>query len=143
MSAPTDVRPVAWRIAAHSLECRFEDALEEGKQALVKFGERAEILVAVGRVYLDASRPREALEHIERAVAAAPKNHVAAGWRAVCYARLCKLEKAIETARAALDEPTWATRMPSPRPTTGWAGSCSSEARALPRHRCGRYPAEK
>ena len=58
----------------------------------------------MGRVYLDASRPREALKHIERAVAAAPEDHAAAGWHAVCYARLYKPDKAIEIARAAIKE---------------------------------------
>jgi tetratricopeptide (TPR) repeat protein len=101
-SAPDDLRPVAWRVAAYSRECDFDTAFREGDRALAVFAGSAEILIAVGRAYLDASRPRDARSYLEKAVTLAPLDHVAAGWYAVCHARLYQWDKAEEIARATI-----------------------------------------
>jgi tetratricopeptide (TPR) repeat protein len=101
-SAPDDPRPVAWQVAAYSRQCEFKEALAVVDRAPKELKEHAEILVAMGRVHLDASCPREALPVLEQAFAAAG-DPVAAGWRAVCHARLYQWEKAEQLARDAID----------------------------------------
>jgi tetratricopeptide (TPR) repeat protein len=100
--APGDPRPVAWRIATLSRRCDFPVAFAEGAKALDDFPTNIQIRVAVARVYMDASRPQDAITLLEEAVRMAPSNRGAVLWRAACRAMLYEWPDAVSSAKDAV-----------------------------------------
>ncbi|MBV9011606.1 MAG: tetratricopeptide repeat protein [Pseudonocardiales bacterium] len=89
-----DDRLSAWRIAALSRLRVYDEAHSVGVDALEKFPNSSLIRIAIGRTYLDSSRPREALQCFSEASTVAPEDWHALAWRAIGLGKLYQWEKA-------------------------------------------------
>ena len=67
-----DDKPVGWQIATLSRQREYDTAIALGAAALARFPGSATIPVALGRVYLDSSRPVAALPYLQEAADRAP-----------------------------------------------------------------------
>jgi len=101
--APGQDRPIAWQIATLSKQRKYEKAIAAGSAALTRFPDSALIRVALGRVYLDSSRPRQAIGYLADASVKAPGNETVASWLAACRAAMFQWEEARTIAREAID----------------------------------------
>ena len=86
--APSDDRPPAWRIAALSRQRMFGEAIAAGGEAVDRFPDSPIIRVALGRVFLDSSRPEQALEHLANTASVQPHEHISIKWHAATLAEL-------------------------------------------------------
>ncbi len=78
--------PLAWHRAEALVRCeRPEDAVASARRALELAGDDAIANLFLGRVLVEVGRPAEAGPPLDRAIALAPTNLVARGWRAIAY----------------------------------------------------------
>jgi tetratricopeptide (TPR) repeat protein len=96
--SPGSEDAVAWQIAALSRQQAYDRALEAGAAALDRFPDTTAIRVALGRVYLDSSRPRKALAYLREAVGRAPGEESACSWLCACLAASFDWATAVGTA---------------------------------------------
>src|SRR5215467_3357377 len=94
--APEDDRPAAWHVAALSRQRLFDEAIAAGVKALGRLPGSSLIRVTLGRVFLDSSRPDEALKYFADAVAMAPNDATATSWHATGLAELYRWTEAQE-----------------------------------------------
>jgi tetratricopeptide (TPR) repeat protein len=100
--APGDDRPVAWKIAALSRQYSFAAAIATGTDALEHHPGSVLIRVALGRVFLDSSRPQDARAYLAEAATIAPADETALSWQAACLAEMCRWPEAEALARESL-----------------------------------------
>jgi tetratricopeptide (TPR) repeat protein len=100
--APEDDRPVAWQVAAYAREFDLTTAIATGHSALERFPDSVLIRVALGRAYLDSSRPKDALVPLVDAIRISPEDETAASWHAVCLSSLAGTAAAVDQLRTCL-----------------------------------------
>jgi tetratricopeptide (TPR) repeat protein len=87
--APGDEQAPAWRIAALSRQRKYDEAVALGHAACADaYPESVLVHIALGRVYLDSSRPIEAIHWLSRATELEPDDMKAIRWHADCLSRL-------------------------------------------------------
>jgi tetratricopeptide (TPR) repeat protein len=94
-----DDKPVGWQIATLSRQREYDAAIALGTAALARFPGSATIPVALGRVYLDSSRPVAALPYLQEAADRDPDYETASSWLCAGLAALFQWEEAVKTAR--------------------------------------------
>jgi tetratricopeptide (TPR) repeat protein len=100
--APGHDRAVAWQIATRSVQRQYDEAISLEPAALARFPDSAHVRVALGRVYLDSSRPRQALPYLAAASALSPGNETVTSWLAACLAAMFQWDEAETIVREAI-----------------------------------------
>jgi tetratricopeptide (TPR) repeat protein len=101
--APGDDGPAGWQVATRTRGRHYAEALRLGTAALARLPGSVTIRVAIGRVYLDSSRPGQALEYLRAAVNDAPDDAQAADWLCAGLAAQFQWDKAVSVARAFIE----------------------------------------
>ena len=101
--APQNDRPAAWRVAALSRQRLFDEAIEAGIKATERLPNSSLVRVALGRVFLDSSRPEQASEHFAQAAAREPHDMSAINWHAAGLAELHRWAEAQTVIRKAIE----------------------------------------
>jgi tetratricopeptide (TPR) repeat protein len=125
--APQNDRPAAWRVAALSRQRLFDEAIAAGIKATQRLPNSSLVRVALGRVFLDSSRPEQALEHFARAATTAPHDIRAINWHAAGLAELHRWPEAQTVIRKAIERDPAETKLYF---QLGWIliDDCSREA---------------
>jgi tetratricopeptide (TPR) repeat protein len=125
--APQNDRPAAWRVAALSRQRLFDEAIAAGIKATERLPNSSLVRVALGRVFLDSSRPEQALEHFARAATTAPHDIRAINWHAAGLAELHRWPEAQTVIRKAIERDPAETKLYF---QLGWIliDDCSREA---------------
>lgn len=100
---PGDDEAIAWRVAALSRLCRFEEAVAVAEQGLVLFPGSTRIGVALGRVYEEWDRPFESLERLESVLERHPDDEHAWEWLVYVLMVVNRYAEAESRARTALE----------------------------------------
>jgi tetratricopeptide (TPR) repeat protein len=101
--APEHDRPMGWQIATLSQQRLYQEAISLGNVALARFPDGAHVRIALGRVYLDSSRPQQAIRYLAEASVKAPGDETVSSWLAACRAAMFQWEEAEAIAREAID----------------------------------------
>ncbi|MEU4745726.1 tetratricopeptide repeat protein, partial [Actinosynnema sp. NPDC023658] len=97
-----DDRLTAWRVAALARAFRDDEAAAVATEALTRHPDSVPLRLALGRVHLDAWRPRDALAAFTEARRLAPEDWRVLVWNAVALANLTRLDEAKATAGEAV-----------------------------------------
>jgi tetratricopeptide (TPR) repeat protein len=102
--APADDCGVAWQIATLSKLRRYDEAITRATVALNEFPQSAIIRVALGRVYLDSSRPKDSIGYFRDAMALKTKDIRAKCWLVTSLLQLSHWEEAETLARELVED---------------------------------------
>ncbi|MEU5849488.1 tetratricopeptide repeat protein [Saccharopolyspora shandongensis] len=99
---PAFERAHAWRVAALERGYRYDEALVFAESGLERFPDGVVVRVALGRLLIEMQRPRDAIGHLEKALALAPEDVNAIEWRCFALHAAGELDAAVAALREAL-----------------------------------------